>query len=103
MSDMNGNPHIHHGSQIADPDTINEGFIAEEGITAKTVILSELTRNTEATLAVAYEQRTANLIAAFNASVAADEEIETFIGERIDTFELAQQIVNRLGLNGDAA
>lgn len=60
---FSGNPHVFTGSQIADPDTINEGFIGEEGITAETMILSELTRNTEATLALAYEQRTANLIA----------------------------------------
>lgn len=63
MSNLPGNPHVHAGPQIAHPDWINESFIAEQGETVETVFLSELARNTEAILAVAYEQRTANLIA----------------------------------------
>lgn len=62
MSDLPGNPHVFEGPQIASPETIENDFIGEEGVTAETMILSELTRNTEATLALAYEQRTANLL-----------------------------------------
>lgn len=60
-----GNPHIYAGPQIAAPDTINEQHIAEQGVTDHTMLLSELTRNTEATLAVAFEARTANLISVY--------------------------------------
>lgn len=58
-----GNPHVYEGPQVAEAETINEDFIAAEGINAETAFLSELTRNTEASLALAYEQHTANLIA----------------------------------------
>lgn len=54
----------------------------------------------EATLALAYEQRTANLIAAFGQLV--DEEGETFLGERIDGYALAKEITQRLDLNWEA-
>jgi hypothetical protein len=50
----------------------------------------------QATLALAYEQRTANLIAAFGQLV--DEDGDTFLGERIDGYALAMQIQERLGL-----
>lgn len=47
-----------------------------------------------ATLALAYEQRTANLIAAFGQLM--DGDGETFLGKRIDGYELAKQIQERL-------
>lgn len=50
----------------------------------------------QATLALAYEQQTANLIAAFGLLV--DEDGDTFLGERIDGYELAKQIKGRLDL-----
>lgn len=62
MSSLKGNPHVFEGPQIAPSETINLNFVAEEGISAETVMLSELTRNTEATLAAAYEQRTVALV-----------------------------------------
>lgn len=62
QTEMSGNPHVHEGPQVADAETINEEYIAVAGVTDETMALSELTRNTEATLALAYEQRTANLI-----------------------------------------
>ena len=62
MSNLPGNPHVFEGPQIATPDTINEE-IAEQGVTDMTVMLSELARNTESNYALAFEQRTANLIA----------------------------------------
>lgn len=49
-----------------------------------------------ATMALAYEQRAANLIAAFGQLL--DGDSETFLGERIDGYELAKQIKERLGL-----
>ncbi|MGP9782575.1 hypothetical protein ACT3UQ_08955 [Glutamicibacter sp. AOP12-B1-11] len=61
-ANLPGNPHVFAGPQIASPVTINEDFIAQNGITEDTVILSELTRNTESNLAVAYEIRTQTLV-----------------------------------------
>lgn len=55
-----------------------------------------LIAQTEATLALAYEQRTANLIAVFGNMM--DGESDTFLGERIDGYELAKEITGRLGL-----
>jgi len=69
---------------------------AEEGSTDATNIAAALDAQTEATLALAYEQRTANLIAAFGNMM--DGEIDTFLGERVDGYELAKQIQQRLGL-----
>jgi len=51
----------------------------------------------DATLALAYEQRTANMIATFG-QMNVDEESVTFIGERVDGYELAKEITARLGL-----
>lgn len=100
MSDMNGNPHVFNGPQIATPDTINEGFIAEEGVSFETVILSELARNTEATLALAYEQRTANLIATLRVGAV---DMTDWPQPAISNF-LTQNnnIMTRLGLNEGA-
>lgn len=89
MSDLKGNPHVYEGPQIANPETINDHYISEAGITDETVLLSELTRNTEATLALAYEQRTANLIAA----------LEYTSGDARGQAWVA--MIKRLGLNGE--
>jgi hypothetical protein len=51
----------------------------------------------QATLAIAYEQRTANLIAAFGHLNIGEDDV-TFLGERIDGYELAKQIQERLNL-----
>lgn len=60
---------------------------AEEGQTDATCIAVAIDANTEATLALAFEQRTANLVALYTA------------GPKFDS--LHSQIVDRLGLNGD--
>lgn len=52
--------------------------------------------NSFATLALAYEQRTANLIAAFGNMM--EDDTDTFLGERLDGYELAKAIQSRLGL-----
>jgi hypothetical protein len=51
----------------------------------------------DSTLALAFEQRTANLIAAFG-QLNYDAEEESFLGERLDGYEIAKQIQERLGL-----
>jgi hypothetical protein len=54
-----------------------------------------MTAQTEATLALAYEQRTANLLAAFGL-LGNHDEGETLLGERMDGLELAKEIKERL-------
>lgn len=49
-----------------------------------------------ATMALAHEHRTANLIATFGQLL--DGDSNTFLGERIDGYELAKQIKERLEL-----
>lgn len=70
MNQLPGNPHFaeasKHRPQLVTEETANEGYIAEEGITDETMQFSALNRIAEATLALAYEQRTANMIAAAN-------------------------------------
>lgn len=89
MSNLPGNPHVFEGPQIASPETIENDFIGEEGVTAETMILSELTRNTEATLALAYEQRTATLVQALlSDSLVTDGKYD----------EIQAEVRNRLGL-----
>ena len=75
MSAMDGNPHFEEGNHDNGSDNYSLA---------------------QATMALAYEQRTANLIAAFGNMM--DGETDTFLGERIDGYELAKQIQNRLGL-----
>ncbi|WBL18499.1 hypothetical protein [Citricoccus sp. NR2] len=96
MSDMQGNPHVYEGPQIAPPETINDHYISEAGLTDETVLLSELARNTEATLALAYEQRTANLIALSVATYANGSAM--FPGQ---ADQVRNAIIARLGLNGE--
>lgn len=97
MSDMKGNPHVYEGPQIAPPETINDHYISEAGLTDETVLLSELARNTEATLALAYEQRTANLLKWIELVDRARP--EGVYPTEVDV-ELQAQVVKRLGLNG---
>ncbi|RAX50882.1 hypothetical protein DQ353_00320 [Arthrobacter sp. AQ5-05] len=89
MSNLPGNPHVHEGPQVATSETINDHFIAEEGVTAETVILSELTRNTEATYALAHEQRTIAL--------QAERTYALNQGDTDRLYELTEQISTRLG------
>jgi hypothetical protein len=53
-----------------------------------------------ATVAAAFEQQTANLIAAFGQLSMPDggEQVETFLGERVDAYALARKIRERLDL-----
>jgi hypothetical protein len=88
MSTLPGNPHAIPGPQVCDAGTINEEFVANEGLSDTTALLSELTRNTEATLAVAHELRTANLIALW----ASEPGVKP---------EHAAVIATRLGLGGE--
>ncbi|UGL61947.1 hypothetical protein SEA_EASTWEST_64 [Arthrobacter phage EastWest] len=50
-------------AQLADEETNNEAYLAEQGITDETMQFSALHRVAESNLAIAYEQRTANMIA----------------------------------------
>lgn len=67
MSNLPGNPH----AKSCEESVANTGehTIAEEGLTDATIIWTGITHLVEATLAVAYEQRTANLIAQVSVSV----------------------------------
>ena len=60
MSTMPGNPHA--SDAIRTDHHIGENWIAPEGMTDATGIATVIQANTEATLALAFEQRTANLI-----------------------------------------
>lgn len=66
MTTMHGNPHYDDAAtnraQLANEDTANEEYLAEAGINDATMQFSALNRNAEATLALAYEQRTATLV-----------------------------------------
>jgi hypothetical protein len=55
---------------------------------------AKLAINAQAMLALAYEQRTANMIAAFGNLI--DGESDTFLGERIDGYKLATTIRDRI-------
>lgn len=48
---------------LCDSETANERYLAEEGISDETMQFTALNRIAESNLAIAYEQRTANLIA----------------------------------------
>lgn len=93
MSDTANNTHV------ATAKFRQEGvhdWQADEGSTDATNIAAALDAQAEATLALVYEQRTANLIAVFGNMM--DGEVDTFLGERIDGYELAKQIQERMGL-----
>lgn len=94
MSNLPGNPHVYAGPQIAKPDWINESFIAEQGETVETVFLSELARNTEATLALAYEQRLATLATLFNIP-------DNSAIPGVDYAEAARQLSDGLGMRAE--
>lgn len=67
MSTIPGNPH----AKDAEPptDAVHD-WMGDEGQTDATMLAAILDAHTQATLAVAYEQRTANLIAAATAKFA---------------------------------
>lgn len=84
MSDMNGNEQYENGNWLADKaETQAEGLAA----------------NAFATLAVAYEQRTANLIAAFQAIENVDGDPTYMAVHEDDGKNLAHEIRDRLGLD----
>jgi hypothetical protein len=101
MSASQGNPHMSKASaatvQLVNSEIAHESYLSEEGVTDGTMQFSALNRIAEATLALAFEQRTANLIAAFG-QLNYDSEEESFLGERLDGYEIAKQIQERLGL-----
>lgn len=66
-----------------------------EGQTEATEVAAALDANTEATLALAHEQRTANLIALYSC----DDWQDKLTTSKWD--QVAQQIEANLGLNGD--
>lgn len=80
-----GNPHF--------DQTIEALDMAAKLVPASAEV-AYLAIQTQATLALAYEQRTANLLALFNSLQ--DGETETFLGERIDGYDLARSIKARL-------
>lgn len=96
MSDMHGNPHydeaqsqsVHADTDVSANWATNTGEYKADMLAAAQI---------EATLALAFEQRTANLIAAFG-QLNYDAEEESFLGERLDGYEIAKQIQERLGL-----
>lgn len=59
---MKTNPHAKRAERVI--GGLGEEVIAGEGITDATIIATALEANTQAVLALAHEQRTANLIAA---------------------------------------
>lgn len=63
------NPHFEAAAnerpQLVTEDNANECYLAEQGVTDETMQFSALNRIAEATLSLTYEQRTANLIAAY--------------------------------------
>jgi len=89
MSNMQGNPHY----ESADRGETRLGdTLASEGITDATIVAEAQLVNTQATLALAYEQRTENLI----------KMLKWLCGEGASgMLELEAQIKARLGLNGD--
>lgn len=61
----------HFANAVSDGPNINESlghWVADEGMTDATLVWGAIERNTEATLALAHEQRTANLIAYLSTS-----------------------------------
>lgn len=67
MTTMPGNPHAKDAESTT--EIINE-WMGHEGQTDATMLAVVLDANTQATLALAHEQRTANLIAALTATFA---------------------------------
>jgi len=85
----------HHTAKEA---TVNNAHLERAISRLHNGTTNEVTRaQAEATLALAYEQRTANLIAAFGQLITDDDTV-TFLGERVDGLELAKQIKERLDL-----
>lgn len=84
MSDNAGNTHV--ATARFRQEGVHE-WQSEQGITDATLIAAALDAQTEATLALAYEQRTANLIALFVRDDLA-----------IPYLHLENQIKERLGL-----
>ena len=103
MSTMPGNPHMSKASgasaQLVSPEIANEHYISEQGITDETMQFGALNRIAEATLALAYEQRTANLIALWSMQDETAMSLDKANGMNVDEWSsVAQQIRERLGL-----
>lgn len=93
MSTMSGNPHAKDSENLT--EMMGENWIAHEGMTDATGIATMIQANTEATLALAFEQRTATMLKSLSWE-------PTRPGDSADA-ELQAQIVRRLGLDGDAS
>lgn len=82
---LKGNPHAHYAESHA--DTL-EDWMGSDGVTDATMIAVALDAQTQATLAVAYEQRTVALLAYSQHPLATEE----------DRQEAQHQAWQRLGL-----
>ena len=85
------NPHFEaaaeHRPQLVHEDTAHE-YLEAEGVDHETMQFSALNRIAEATLALAYEQKTANLLAAYTYGIVGPS------NESVDE----STIITRLGL-----
>lgn len=98
MSDLTGNPH--YKSTLESISDFGEYTIGVEGLTDATIIWQGLVDQAQATLALAFEQRTANLIALWASpgnlpDGSYDKGMEM---SGVHYGELATQIKARLGL-----
>lgn len=80
-----------HGPEAS--RALNESSLLAEWLPEERLVFAARAQ-AEATLALAYEQRTANMIAAFGQLI--DGDTETFLGERINGYNLAQEIADRI-------
>lgn len=81
----------HYDNAMKIIETAGENFIQYEGWTETTAMMATVDANTQATLALAYEQRTANLIALFDHT----QYVAAFYG---DHDKIAAEVRERLGL-----
>lgn len=86
---MKTNPHARRAERVI--DDLGEEIIAGEGITDATIVATALEANTQAALALAHEQRTANLIAAAESMlIEGSERSRSMVGA------MRQEIIARL-------
>lgn len=88
MSDLPGNPYLRGAFSL---DCTVEDWMTDEGVTDATMLATVIDRQAEATLALAFEQRTANLIA-----VAVAQDQRGVVGDRY-----WEEVAERLGLGGE--
>ncbi|GAA2545836.1 hypothetical protein HD598_002146 [Neomicrococcus aestuarii] len=79
----------HYDNALKIIETAGENFIQDEGWTETTAMMATIDANTHASLALAYEQRTANLLHALEISARSQgtfdrEELKLQVEERLD-------------------